>query len=102
MFCPECGLELEKGAARCDDCQVDLVTEPPEEAEESGPVDFQRLVEVVDVADFASVTSLLEESGISWFVQNENGPGVVIYVAANRLPEALVLMEAAIGARVRS
>ena len=101
MFCPECGLEFEEGSVQCDDCEVDLVADPPEE-EESEPVEFQRLVEVTDVADFAVVTSRLEDSGIPWFVQNENGPGVVIYVAANRLPEAMGILEATIGARVQS
>ncbi|HSG38884.1 MAG TPA: hypothetical protein VLE27_04535 [Thermoanaerobaculia bacterium] len=72
------------------------------EEEESGPVEFQRLVEVADVADFASVTGRLEEMGIPWFVQSENSPGVVIYVAENRLPEALIELEAAVGARVES
>ena len=103
MFCPECGLEFEEDSVQCDDCEVDLVADSPEAEEgESGPVEFQRLVAVVDVADFAIVTSSLEESGIPWFVQNENGAGVVIYVAANRLPEALGLLEATIGARVQS
>jgi hypothetical protein len=104
MFCPECGLEFEGDSVQCDDCEVDLIADSPEEEEEgeSGPVEFQRLVEVVDVADFAVVTSSLEDSGIPWFVQNENGSGVVIYVAANRFPEALGLLEATIGARVQS
>ena len=103
MFCPECGLEFEKDSAQCDDCEVDLVADlPEEEEEESGPVEFQRLVEVVDVADFAVMTSSLEDSGIPWFVQSENGPGVVIYIAANRLPEALGLLEATLGTRVQS
>lgn len=95
MFCPECGLEFEEGVSQCDDCEVDLVAELPEEEEESGPVEFQRLVGVADVADFSAVTTRLEEEGIPWFVQNESGPGVEIYVAANRLPDALVVLEAA-------
>lgn len=102
MFCPECGLEFEGDSVQCDDCEVDLVADPPEEEGESGPVEFQRLVEVVDVADFAVVTSSLEESGIPWFVQGENGAGVVIYVAANRLPEAMGLLESTLGVRVQS
>ncbi|HEX6904679.1 MAG TPA: hypothetical protein VF789_33535 [Thermoanaerobaculia bacterium] len=104
MFCPECGLEFEESSVQCDDCEVDLVADPPEEEEEggSGPVEFHRLVEVVDVADFAVVTSSLEESGIPWFVQNENGTGVVIYVAANRLPEAMGLLEITLGVRAQS
>lgn len=102
MFCPECGLEFEDGSSQCDDCDVDLVTDLPEE-EESGPVEFQRLVGVADVADFSAVTTRLEEEGIPWFVQNETGPGVEIFVAANRLPDALVVLEeAAIGAGVQS
>lgn len=101
MFCPECGLEFAGDSVQCDDCEVDLVADLPEEEEgESGPVEFQRLVEVVDVADFAMMTSSLEESGIPWFVQSENG--VVIYVAANRLPEAMVLLESTLGVRVQS
>lgn len=103
MFCPECGLEFEGDSVQCEDCEVDLVADlPAEEEGESGPVEFQRLVAVVDVADFAVVTSSLEESGIPWFVQSENGTGVVIYVAANRLPEALGLLEITLGVRVQS
>lgn len=94
MFCPECGLEFEEGSAQCDDCEVDLVADLPEE-EESGPVEFHRLVGVADVTDFSVVTSRLEEAGIPWFVQNESGPPVEIYVAANRLPDALGVLEAA-------
>lgn len=94
MFCPECGLEFEEGSTRCDDCEVDLVADPPEE-EESEPVEFQRLVEVADITDFSALTTRLESAGIPWFVQNENGPGVVVYVAANRLAEALGELEAA-------
>lgn len=103
MFCPECGLEFEDGSSQCDDCEVDLVADLPEEEEESGPVEFQRLVGVADVSDFSAVTTRLEDAGIPWFVQNETGPGVEIFVAAHRLPDALVLLEeAAIGAGVQS
>lgn len=105
MFCPECGLEFEEGSTRCDDCEVELVTDPPEQEdeEESEPVEFQRLVEVADIADFSTVTARLENVGIPWFVQNENSPGVVVYVAANRLAEALGELEAAaIGAGAQS
>jgi hypothetical protein len=48
------------------------------------------------------VTTRLEEAGIPWFVQNENSPGVVVYVAENRLPEALIELEAAVGASAQS
>lgn len=104
MHCPECGLEYGEDSVHCEDCEVVLVGESSEEEEEeeSEPVEFQRLVEVADVADFSAVTGRLEEAGIPWFVQNENSPGVVIYVAENRLPEALVELEAAVGVRVES
>ena len=104
MHCPECGLEYGEDSVHCEDCEVVLVgdSSEEEEEEEGEPVEFQRLVEVADVADFSAVTTRLEEAGIPWFVQNENSPGVVVYVAENRLPEALVVLESAVGAGVQS
>lgn len=103
MHCPECGLEYGEDSVHCEDCEVVLVGDSSEEEEEeSEPVEFQRLVGVADVADFTAVTTRLEDEGIPWFVQNESGPAVEIYVAANRLPEALVVLESAVGAGVQS
>lgn len=102
MHCPECGLEYGEDSVHCVDCEVVLVGESSEEEAEEEPIEFQRLVEVADVTDFSAVTARLEDAGIAWFVQNENSPGVVIYVAQNRLPEALVELEAAVGASTQS
>jgi hypothetical protein len=93
MFCPECGLEDEGEATLCADCGAELIEDGEEEAEEE-VVEFVPLGEVTDVAVFAAVTEQLEEAGIPWFVQSENGPMAMVYVARNHLAEARREMEA--------
>ncbi len=99
MFCPECGLDYEEGTSHCLDCDLPLIEEPEEEAEEA---EFLPLVEVTDVGAFALVTSCLEQAGVAWFVQSEPPLGVsselgdpvaVIYVAENHLDPARRALE---------
>jgi len=65
-WCPECGAEYREGFARCSECGVALVNEPPPETEqlpEPGP-------EWVEIAGYTTVEEarlaqgLLEEQGI--------------------------------------
>ena len=101
MICPECGLEYEDGVLDCESCQVPLMDEEAEDAEDA---EFTPLVESTDVAYFGSLTAELEEAGIPWFVQGETSLGllprdggetgragdevVTVYVALTRLDEA--------------
>ena len=66
-WCPECGVEYREGFARCSDCGVALVNQPPPGAgqpSEPGP-------EWVEVAGYTTVEEarlaqgLLEEQGIA-------------------------------------
>jgi hypothetical protein len=99
MFCPECGLEYEAGSSLCEDCEVELVADPPgEEAPEE--VEFVPLGEVTDATVFAVVTAHLEDEGIPWFVQSETGAMAMVYVARNRLAEARREMAAALASEL--
>lgn len=86
MYCPECEAEYPEGADRCDDCEVDLIAEPPD-GEGEGETEYVRLMEAGELELFAFATTRLEAAGIPWFVEGEPSQGgqvVAIYVDASR------------------
>src|SRR5215813_10698787 len=71
MFCPQCGDEFRPGFTVCPDCEVSLVSQPPQQEEQPNG-------ELVTVATFenqleASVArGALEAEGIPAFVPEEH------------------------------
>jgi hypothetical protein len=87
MDCVVCGSEILGIAQECPDCGADL--EQASEATEHAQ--YWPLTEVDDVDAFGSVTSLLEEAGIPWFVESA-AHAVRLFVARRRLDEAADLL----------
>jgi hypothetical protein len=99
MFCPNCGLEYRPGFARCNDCDVDLVEEPPGKGEgEAGPEELAEprlLWRGTEGPAFMEITIALEDAGIPYNRENldarltfsDNSP-LEIWVPAARLPAA--------------
>src|SRR4051812_10886889 len=86
MVCPVCGFAMEEGTSLCGDCEAQMLEEM--EAESTEEVEFVALGEMTDAEVFAAVTAQLEDEGIPWFVQCEQGPITMMYVDGSRLAEA--------------
>ena len=76
MFCPNCRSEYIDGVRECDDCHVALVMElppkhAPPETDDDDEATFELLLSTKNEADIAFVRSILDESGIVYFIQNE-------------------------------
>jgi hypothetical protein len=95
MVCPECGESYREDFEQCPECEVDLLDEEVEGAEEE--LEFVPLVEVMEVEFFSLVTSRLEEAGIPWFVQSavsRDHPAATVYVGQSRAGDARALVAA--------
>jgi Putative prokaryotic signal transducing protein len=68
MFCPKCRAEYKEGVVECYDCGVPLVPELPEKRQ-TKDVDFVSVVQTFNPQDVAIIESLLEESGIEYYIQ---------------------------------
>ena len=72
MFCPNCRFEYRPGFARCNDCDVDLVDEPPSEAESEEAIDepnndcVKLLWRGIEGSVFNEIRRALEEAGIRY------------------------------------
>ncbi|MCF7793255.1 MAG: DUF2007 domain-containing protein [Candidatus Cloacimonetes bacterium] len=68
MFCPKCKAEYKQGITHCPECDVDLVDVIlPDEN-----VEFVKVFESADPGLTAIIKSVLEDSGIQYFVNGEN------------------------------
>ncbi len=81
MFCPKCGAEYREGFTRCADCDVNLVSEPPERPADTD-VEFVEVCTPVDMNQVVFIKSLLSSEGIPFHIQGEHhnsifGPRVV-------------------------
>jgi hypothetical protein len=108
-YCPQCKFEYEEGVARCPDCKVDLKPGSPPQPAQPGPDTRPvRLCTVPDVSAGDIIRALLSENGIPSVLQRY-GPitgelgrvtdgltddYAIILVPANRLREAMELLEA--------
>jgi len=71
MYCPECGVEYRSGFTQCSDCLVPLIPQKPRRTRERVTV-----LEGNDPAMIASAQNLFRESGIPFYVwQEESGGG---------------------------
>jgi hypothetical protein len=76
MFCPECKGEYVKGVTRCKQCDVPLVASLPEDPKrlsDESDIDFVSVVRTFNPQDIAIIESILEESGIEYYIQGKNG-----------------------------
>jgi len=70
MFCPKCKAEYNAGVVQCFDCGVPLVEALPEKRQ-TRDIDFVSVVRTFNPQDIAIIESLLEESGIEYYIQGE-------------------------------
>ena len=70
MFCPKCGAEYNEGVLKCFDCDIPLVPALPEKRQ-TKDIDFVSVVRTFNPQDIAIIESLLEESGIEYYIQGE-------------------------------
>ncbi len=90
MFCPQCTSEYPAGVTRCPRCDVDLVAEPPEPAEEEAQwVDLVTVLRTGDPSLLLVAKSLLEAEHITAFAEGE---GVQEGLGAGRIAEADIPM----------
>ncbi len=68
MFCPKCKAEYNEGVLMCADCDVPLVPALPEKRQ-TKDIDFVSVVRTFNPQDIAIIESLLEESGIKYYIQ---------------------------------
>ncbi len=78
MFCPKCKAEYKEGVKECGQCEVPLVAVLP-----AGPapeprkdLDFVSVVRTFNPQDIAIIRSILDDSGIEYYIQGENGISV--------------------------
>jgi hypothetical protein len=86
MFCPNCRAEYKSGITRCHDCDADLVDELPPD---SGPewVEFEEVLSTYNLADIALIKSILDETGMKYYFENEN----FVHVSPLALPARLMV-----------
>jgi hypothetical protein len=77
MFCPVCGEEYLDEACECAECSVPLVPEAPEGLD-ARDFELETVLETSDPGLIAVVKSLLEEAGISYWVQDEAMQGLYL------------------------
>ncbi|MFA4949025.1 MAG: DUF2007 domain-containing protein [Candidatus Krumholzibacteriia bacterium] len=78
MFCPKCKAEYIEGVKECGECEVSLVATLPEKPEraEQKDLDFVSVVRTFNPQDIAIIRSILDDSGIEYYIQGENGIAV--------------------------
>jgi hypothetical protein len=73
MFCPICKSEYREGFYRCVDCDVDLVSELPQEPkEEADYIDLVEVFETNQQSDIALLKSIFDAEGIPYYFQSES------------------------------
>jgi hypothetical protein len=82
MFCPKCKAEYNEGVRSCADCGVALVDViPPKPKKPSEPdLEYVSILETFNWSDIAMIESVLEGSGIDYFIHGEPSLAVVQYV----------------------
>jgi hypothetical protein len=71
VFCPVCGDEYRPGFRRCNDCDVELVLNPPAETEPPAPLELMTVLETGDQSLVAVARSVLDAAGIPCVAKNE-------------------------------
>ena len=70
MYCPCCGAEYVDRISRCADCQLELVLEKPSE-DKPTYVEYVKVLSTHNVVDVALIKSILEGSGIPYYIADE-------------------------------
>jgi hypothetical protein len=84
MFCPACGAEYVEGIDECEVCRVPLAAERTDASDDedtatvptSADLELVTVLETSDAGLIALVKSLLEGSGIPYWVQGEATQGL--------------------------
>ena len=86
MFCPECGSEYMPEFTRCQECDVDLVPDPPQlVGSEVKNIEYQEILSTFTPSDVAIIKSLLDAEGITYFFQGETVAPYLYNVVPMRL-----------------
>ncbi len=88
MYCPDCGYEYREGFSRCPDCDVELVSELPDE-DTAEHLEFEEVLSASSLADIAIIKSLLNGEGITYYFANEN---MFSSIPAPALPATLMVL----------
>jgi hypothetical protein len=102
MFCPNCKGEYVKGVTRCKQCDVPLVASlddiPGPKPDKD--LEFVSIVRTFNPQDIMVIRSILDDSGIEFYVQGENGISIRpaadpanVLVVKDRAEEALELLK---------
>lgn len=72
MYCPQCHSEYREGFEVCSECRIPLVSELPEEDEESSPLSsgLNLLLETTHPTSLDELIVRMEEAGIPYVVQS--------------------------------
>ena len=80
MFCPKCRAEYKEGVKECGQCEAPLVATLPGKPERAKPalaqqkdLEFVSVVRTFNPQDIAIIRSILDDSGIEYYIQGENG-----------------------------
>ncbi len=78
MFCPKCKAEYKEGVKACGQCEVSLVAVLPvgPAPEPQKDLDFVSVVRTFNPQDIALIRSILDDSGIEYYIQGEHGISV--------------------------
>ena len=75
MFCPKCRAEYVEGVTKCGECEVPLVPSladiPRLKPEPQKDIAFVSIVRTFNPQDVAIIKSILEDSGIEYYIQGE-------------------------------
>ena len=94
MFCPKCRAEYTPGFTRCTDCNVQLVEVPPKEDDEIDPnVKFLKILETHDSMDVPFIKSILDSTGIHYFIENEMMNSLGGGTGSSIIPASLMVLE---------
>ncbi len=94
MWCPQCKSEYVQGIFRCPECDIDLVDRLPEETETEKPIidkdaQFVEIMNTYDAAVLTLVKSILDDIGISYFIQGEHS----VYVYSHIFPARVLVVK---------
>lgn len=72
MFCPKCGDEFRPGFAKCPDCEIALVDDPPAKSDAPDDEEMVTVATFENAFEASAARSALESRGIPAFAPADN------------------------------